>query len=221
MDHPCHRCGVAVEDGVPFCKQCGAPQIRVIGVESSPPPTEPPAETGLAWGQRPAALNLPRAPGIQWSQALLPALLGAFLAVFTMLIPVPTLGLGVAAGGFLCVALYRRRTQSQTISPLMGARLGAVAGGIAYVIIAVVTAVAILAFLRDAQVREAMLKTWQEWAVRYPSLQIQQLLEYAKSPEELAHIMEEGLVVMFPLFLIASSLGGAIGAAVLGRKNRY
>lgn len=166
-------------------------------------------------------MNAPRSPGIQWSRALLPALLGAFVAVFTMLIPVPTLGLGVAAGGFLCVALYRRRTQNQTISSVMGACLGAVAGGIAYLIIAVLTLVAILAFLKDAQVREAMLKSWQEWAARYPSLQIQQLLEYAKSPEELARIMEEGLVVMFPLFLIASSLGGAIGAAMLGRKNRY
>ena len=29
MDHSCYKCGHSVEDGKPFCGQCGAPQIRV------------------------------------------------------------------------------------------------------------------------------------------------------------------------------------------------
>ncbi len=36
MDHPCHKCGHSVEDGKPFCSQCGAPQIRVAMPEASP-----------------------------------------------------------------------------------------------------------------------------------------------------------------------------------------
>ena len=34
MDHPCYKCGHLVEDGKPFCAQCGAPQIRVAMPEA-------------------------------------------------------------------------------------------------------------------------------------------------------------------------------------------
>jgi hypothetical protein len=36
MDHPCYKCGHSVEDGKPFCSQCGAPQIRVLLPEAVP-----------------------------------------------------------------------------------------------------------------------------------------------------------------------------------------
>src|SRR5260370_20626708 len=29
VEHPCQKCGTAVEDGRPFCPQCRAPQIHV------------------------------------------------------------------------------------------------------------------------------------------------------------------------------------------------
>ena len=35
MDHPCYKCGHSIEDGKPFCSQCGAPQIRVAMPEPS------------------------------------------------------------------------------------------------------------------------------------------------------------------------------------------
>src|SRR5579863_1714231 len=36
MDHPCYKCGQIVEDGRPFCGQCGAPQIRVSMPDAAP-----------------------------------------------------------------------------------------------------------------------------------------------------------------------------------------
>src|SRR5437660_9980738 len=36
MEHPCHKCGQAVEDGIPFCSHCGAPQIRVAVADLEP-----------------------------------------------------------------------------------------------------------------------------------------------------------------------------------------
>ena len=37
MDHPCYKCGHSVEDGKPFCLECGAPQIRVAMPEPAAP----------------------------------------------------------------------------------------------------------------------------------------------------------------------------------------
>ena len=37
MDYSCHKCGYSIEEGRPFCSQCGAPQIRVAVPDSMVP----------------------------------------------------------------------------------------------------------------------------------------------------------------------------------------
>src|ERR1022692_1893972 len=85
MDHPCYKCGHSIEDGKPFCLQCGAPQIRVAMPEA---PAEPIAEgSGALPAVHEAGLGFP-APisslPTGWSYALRPCALAARVAVLLM-----------------------------------------------------------------------------------------------------------------------------------------
>src|ERR1051326_7417864 len=46
MDHACHQCGQEIEEGTPFCRHCGAPQIRIPGLEEAATPPMPPGTPG-------------------------------------------------------------------------------------------------------------------------------------------------------------------------------
>ena len=77
MDHPCYKCGHSIEDGKPFCSQCGAPQIRV----AMPEPLAPAMAEDVSSNDVPAfSLDPPRvlgplsasalSTGIEWPRAL-------------------------------------------------------------------------------------------------------------------------------------------------------
>ena len=102
----------------------------------------------------------------------------------------------------------------------MGARLGAVSGVLGFGIFAVFTAIEVLVFHSGGQLRAALLEAVQQSASRTSDPQAQQILDYLKSPPGLALVMSLGLAVMFVVFLIFSSLGGALGAVLLRRKNQ-
>ncbi|HXZ41243.1 MAG TPA: zinc ribbon domain-containing protein [Terriglobales bacterium] len=211
MEHACDKCGAAVEDGVPFCQQCNAPQIRVgeslapgVNIPGFPTQAETYASTSA----------------IQWSQALPSAALAGLIAAVLMFIPLGAFGLGMIAAGVLAVLFYRRRNPVGNLSPGMGARLGAVGGTLGFGIFAIFTAIEVLVFHSGGQLRAALLEAIQQSAARTSDPQAQQILDYLKSPPGLALVMGLGLAVMFVVFLIFSSLGGALAAALLRRKHR-
>lgn len=211
MEHPCYQCGASVEDGTAFCPQCNAPQIRVGSDASIPLP-----ETT---SRQPLVSSAGQAP-IQWSQALPAAALAGLIAAVLMFIPLGGFGLGMAAAGVLAVIFYRRRNPIGDLTPGLGARLGAVSGTLGFGIFAVLTAIEVLVFQRGGELRAAMLEAIQQSAARSSDPQAQQILGYLKSPGGMALMMAIGLIVMFVVFLIFSSLGGALGAVLLRRKNR-
>jgi hypothetical protein len=157
---------------------------------------------------------------MQWSQALPSAAQAGLIAAVLMFIPFAGFGLGMAAAGVLAVLFYRRRTPVGEITTGMGARLGALSGTLGFGIFAVFTAVELLVFHSGGELRAAMLEAIQQSAARSADPQAQQLLDYLKSPAGLALMMGVGLAVMFIVFLIFSSLGGALGAVLLRRKSR-
>lgn len=208
MEHACDKCGAAVEDGTPFCKQCGAPQIRVAGYDP---------QTTFS-GENSERLGDPRT--IQWAQALPSAGIAGLVAAILMLIPLGAFGLGMLAAGALSVLLYRRRNPGANLTPGMGARLGATSGALGFGIFAIFTAVEVLVFHSGGELHAALVQAVQQSAARTSDPQALQLLEYLKSPPGLAVVMAVGLGVMLAAFLIFSSLGGALGAVLLRRKNR-
>lgn len=212
MEHACYKCGSNVEDGIPFCPQCNAPQIRVEG-----------ASAEAVSAAELAGVSLPDHHGgtaIQWSHALPSAALAGLIAAFLMFIPLGAFGLGMLAAGVLCVVFYRRRNPTSSLTPGIGARLGLVSGTLGFGIFAIFSAVGTLVFHTGGQLRAAMLEAIAQSAARSSDPQAQQIIEYLKTPPGLALMMGLSLGVVLVAFLILSSLGGAIGAAMMRRKDR-
>jgi hypothetical protein len=213
VEHPCYRCETAVEDGVAFCPQCGAPQIRVGGGTTTPGIAI--AESTLRDPSSTSSL-LPAAP-IYWPQALPAAARAGVIAAILMIIPLgASVGLGMLAAGFLSVLFYRRRVPSANPRPGTGARLGAVSGALAFVFFGLLTAL----FRAGGEFRSALGQAVEQAAARNSDPQAQQLFEYLKTPQGLDLVLIMGVIMMLIVFLMVSSLGGAIGAAMLHRKDR-
>jgi hypothetical protein len=136
-----------------------------------------------------------------------------------MVVPLGAFGLGMLAAGALSVVLYRRRNPAANLTPGVGARLGAVSGALGFGIFAVLTSIEMVVFRSGGQLRAALIEAVQQSAARSSDPQAQQLLEYLKTPQGLALVMVLALIVMFAAFLVFSSLGGALGAALLRRKD--
>lgn len=211
MEHPCYKCGASVEDGIPFCPQCNAPQIRVEGAS---------AEAVSAAELDGSYLSVPSATAIQWSEALPSAGLAGLIAAFLMFVALGVFGLGLIGAGVLSVVFYRRRSPASNLTPGMGARLGAVSGTLGFGIFAIFSAVGTWIFHNGGELRTAMLDAIEQSAARSSDPQVQKAFEYLKTPPGLALMMALSLVMVLAAFLILSSLGGAIGAALTRRKDQ-
>ncbi|MGO9124734.1 MAG: hypothetical protein ACLP6G_07570 [Terriglobales bacterium] len=162
----------------------------------------------------------PSGTAIQWSDALPSAGLAGLIAAFLMFIPLGAFGLGMIAAGVLAVLFYRRRNPASNLAPATGARLGAVSGALGFGIFAVCNAVGTLIFHNGGQLRAALLEAIEQSAARSSDPQAQQAIEYLKTPPGLALMMALGLAFVLVVFLILSSLGGAIAAAMMRRKDQ-
>jgi zinc-ribbon domain len=219
MEHACDRCGKVVEDGVPFCPQCGAPQIRVM-MAAQPKPARsssvaPEQPAGLA-GLQPAAAS--RA----WRVANLAAGLGALVALLVAVltgIPQLALFLWMLGGGMLAVVIYRRRQHLGVMSAGMGARLGAMAGVMGFVIFGLLSLLQMLAMRGTGQLRTALEQALKTSVAHSGNPEAQQIVQQFLTPEGLRLLLALGIVLMLVLFVALSSLGGAIAATVVGQRE--
>ena len=195
-----------------FCAQCRSPQIRVVNARSS---SEGPAAGVLP---QPAEAYAIGSHAILWPQALPSAALGVLMAALplTLIFGVPP-GPSMLAAGFLCVMLYRRRIFAARLSAGMGARLGTISGVIGFAALLVGLAVAASAFHEGPKIRQEMMDTIQRSLANAPDEQVKaQLLNFFQTPAG----MTIALLGVGAGFLIFSSIGGALGAALLRRKER-
>ena len=201
-----------MEDGVPFCPQCNAPQIRVGGDAGE-------AASAAELGR--SSFSATGKSAIQWSEALPSAGFAGLIAAFLMFIALAGFGLGLIAAGVLSVVFYRRRNPASNLTPAMGAQLGAVSGTMGFVLFAIFSAVGTLAFHSGGELRAALLEAIAQSAARSSDPQVQKAFEYLKTPPGLALMMGLSFAFVLVAFLILSSLGGAIGAAMMRRKDRF
>lgn len=215
VEHACYRCGREVDDGVAFCRNCNAPQIRVAG------PAVEPASPVLEgeYAAAPTTANL-QSNHIEWSRALPATALGGLIASLFMVTPLGPFGLGMIVAGILSVLFYRRRNPVAELTPSIGAKLGAVSGIIGFAMFSILMAVGLLLGRSGGQLRTSLIQAVQQSAARSPDPQVQQMFEYFKTPAGLALIIAMGLVITFLVFLVLSAAGGALGAVLLRRKQR-
>lgn len=222
MEQPCYKCGQTVEEGVPFCPHCAAPQIRVVIAEAAPPPLAfaAAASTSEDSAVLPASQTLPvLALPVQWSQSVGPCALAALVASILM-----ALGLhpfvAMLSVGFLAVVFYRQRRPEIRIKARTGAALGAL-GGLLWFAMSSIMEVLIVIFLhKGPELRTALVARIQEAASQTTDPQVLAMFERFKTPGGLEFLMLTALILAFFASLVLGGLGGALGSAILGRRDR-
>jgi hypothetical protein len=222
VEHPCQRCGSAVEDSSPFCPGCEAPQIRFSAREpyvnavvvapgaGTPPPIR--VEDQFSF-QQPAA-------GSDRSAALRAAMNAGVIAAVLSSLPLgPAFIFALPIAGFLCVLFYRRRSLAEEPSPGAGFRLGALTGLFGFAIFVVLTAVETLVFRAQNELRDAMIQAIRQAQARSADPQARQMLDYFMTPQGLVFMMVFGFIFMCIAFVLLSGIGGAISAGLLRRKG--
>jgi hypothetical protein len=225
MDHPCYKCGLSVEDGKPFCAQCGAPQIRVAM-------PEPAADTGTVSSTElpifsadspiiPGTLSASAfSAGIVWPAAIRACAIAALIAALIMALGLMVPLLAVLGAGFLAVNLYHRQSPGWDVNARSGAKLGAVCGVLFFGISAIFETLAMALFHTGGQIRQKMLEALQQAASRSGDPQVQAAFETLKTPEGIAVMLVFGLAVLFLVSIAAGSIAGALTGAFLGRRKR-
>lgn len=222
MDHPCYKCGHSIEDGKPFCPQCGAPQIRVAMSEASSESmsADDAATAEPSRGVRPGSLGIPaNSLSGSWTQALKPCALAAAIAVALQFVGLNPF-LGAVAAGFLAAAFSRRRISGTAIGAGAGARLGVLSGLLLFAMSTIPEMFALAMLHKGAEIRSQMMEKLQQMATRYPGPESQPFLDFVKSPDGFAIMMVASVIFALVAFVVLGGLGGALGAAFLGRNDR-
>jgi hypothetical protein len=221
MEQPCYKCGQSVEQGVPFCPHCSAPQIRVVIAEPPPLPAAFAAATAQGSVALPASQTVPLlALPMQWSQALKPCALAALVASVAMVLKLMAPLIAVVGAGFFAVAFYRRNAPGVLVGPGAGARLGALCGLFCAAMTAVLAALRVAALREEVVIRRLMLDAVQQTAARYSDPQFQATLDFLRSPAGLVFMMAFLLILGLLTFLFLGVVGGALGGVVLGHRDR-
>ncbi len=231
-----------MEDGRPFCPQCHAPQIRVplrppeaavtesavtegVAPETAadaqaPPEPIPDERVATVERSRPEPENrLLRRP------AFTSALVAGMLAAVGTSIPIiPLAMLCMFASGGLAVTLYRRRVGHIRVTPWMGARLGLMAGGLGFGLLALLSTFRLFAASERTQLRAAFRDKMQETLTSAADPDVRRAMEqfrgYIATDHGLVLVVLICLGVAAVVFLLFSALGGALGAAVFGGESR-
>lgn len=157
---------------------------------------------------------------LEWVHALPAAVLSGVISAALMMVPVAGLALGMFSGGALCVVFYRRRAPLTLLTSAMGARLGALSGVLAFAFFSILTAIQVLFFHSGNELRAALLESIRQTAARTTDPQAQPMLDYLRTPPGLELVMVLGFAVMFVIFLVLSSAGGAIATTFMRRNRR-
>ena len=222
MEQPCYKCGQVVEEGRTFCPHCAAPQIRVVVAEPLPASASFAERADSSSGEviLPASKTVPiLALPMTWSQALKPCALAAFIASALMIMGLYPL-VAMLCVGFLAVVFYRQGRSGMAIRIGVGARLGAMSGFLWFTASALLELILVLAMNQGSEVRKIVLQQFEQAASRTNDPQVLALLERVKTPEGFQVAM---LVIVVFGFLAAITLGaggGALGALILGRRNK-
>jgi hypothetical protein len=156
---------------------------------------------------------------MHWSQALRPCALAALVASLLM-----SLGLNpfvaMVSVGFLALVFYRQRRPEIMIKAATGAALGALGGLLWFAMSSILEALIVIFLHKGPELRNALLAKLQEAASQTSDPQVLSVFARLKSQGGLEFLMLTGLVFAFLASIVLGGLGGALGSAILGRRQR-
>lgn len=226
MQTACYRCGATLEEGVPFCPQCGAPQIRVPGPENQ---AESSAASTFTPGT-PANIEPPAVPiatsQVNWQVAVRAAALAGTGAAVLSQVPIISLGccLWILGAGALAIGIYRRWVPEVVLTTGAGAKLGALTGVLGFAVYAVISAL-LLAFStfvlgRGEDIRNELRRAIEQSAsANAGDPRVADMVARLSTPEGLAMLLTVMVVMFFITFVVFGAIGGSIGAAMYAPKD--
>ena len=156
---------------------------------------------------------------MQWSLALRPCALAALVASLLM-----SMGLNpfvaMFSVGFLAVVFYRQRRREITIKATAGAALGALGGLLWFAMSSVLEALIVIFLHKGPELRNELVVRIQQAASQTSDPQVLAVFERLKTQGGLEFVMLTGLVFAFLASLVLGGLGGALGATILGRRDK-
>ncbi len=214
-DHvPDHcSCGAELPPDAKFCHKCGKPQFELPAIEESPLPVVEQAE---------AKTELPPEVNFRNRVAVRIALLSAALASLLISLPMPMLlnviwiFVSLVGAGFFAVYLYNRKTGVELTSRI-GARLGWMTGIFCFVIATIFFTITVIAVSMQGGL--AAFYSKQMGAEGVAKADVEQFLQILESPSGLATILLFSILLLFVFFALLPTLGGAMGAKVLGNDE--
>lgn len=161
---------------------------------------------------------------LNWRPAISSALAAGLLAAIGASIPiVPLAMLCMFASGGLAVTLYRRRAAFRQVTPWMGAKLGLLAGGWGFGLLAILSAFRLFVASERAALRSAFLTKLQDATSTAADPDVRQAMEgfrgYIGTDHGLIIVVFIFLAVAAIFFLLFAALGGVLGATLFGRES--
>ncbi len=136
---------------------------------------------------------------------------------------IPIVGAGcclwVFGAGALSVLFYSRKHAAMFLTRGMGARLGVLSGFFGFFIYIVLESVKVALFHLGGTMREAMRQAMERSAAQNPDPHAQQVMQWFMSPAGQAFLITFLVALSFIAFLVLAAAGGAVGAAIWGRKS--
>lgn len=152
--------------------------------------------------------------------ALRSALIAGVIAVLLSSLPLrAAFVFALPVAGFACVSFYRRRNPGVTLLAGNGFRLGALAGLFGFAMLILLGGTEMLVFHLEEKQREAVIEIVRQAQARASDPQTRQALDYFTTSQGMVVMMVLGLIFMGISFVVLSGLGGAVAAALLGRKD--
>lgn len=217
MDHACEQCGSEVEEGRPFCPKCRAPQVRVTIATLPPIDLSASAELSLEPDHLSTAnLGAANLHSTGDPAFFRTALQAGLLGVMANLIP---FGLGMVLTGILAALLYHR-AQAGVLRSGKAARLGAVAGAIAFASTAFLTVLAVVIFNSKQQFYDLMMKALEQSVANQSDPEMQSFLQWIHTARGFEIVLALGMVGAILLSMLLSAVGGAIGASLFRDRNQ-
>jgi hypothetical protein len=224
VEHPCNRCGAAVDNNSPFCPACEAPQIRFEPREDAQdavrlhPATIPPAPvvvsaSGTGPYHAPAAASERR----RWLRAAIYAgAIGALLSSihYGVLIAMPLVGI-------LAVRFYRSGAFVRSISSQQGFRLGALSGFFSFAMLSFVSAITVVGLGGQTEFRNRMLEVVRQYQAANPDPQAQQVFQYFQTAQGMTVMIIGGMLFMCVVFVVVAGLTGMISASLANRRSPH
>jgi len=162
-----------------------------------------------------AAVVLP----MVWSAAFRPCMLAALIAAILMAAGLYPL-ISMISVGFLAVVFYRQRWPGSAIKRAVGVRLGALGGLLLFAISAGIGTIFTFFLHKGPEIRTWLIEGIDQSAKRTADPQALAMFEWFKTADGLEVWMLFLLVFFFVASIVLGILGGALGAALLGRNNR-